>query len=98
MHSTYGYYNLLKIAVKKDVSELNLISFADDTQIYTKIDDVTDCNTLQQDLNHVYYWTSANNMIFNAQQFYYVSFNSNKSSSLSNIHINPEYNIIFKCT
>ena len=31
----------------------NLISFANDTQIYTKIHDVSDCNLLQQDLNHI---------------------------------------------
>ena len=56
--------------INKDISELNLISFADNTQIYTKIDDVTD--TLQQDLNHVCDWASANNMFFNAQKLYYV--------------------------
>ena len=33
--------------INKDISESNLISFTDDIRIYTKIDDVTDCNTLQ---------------------------------------------------
>ena len=32
--------------INKDVSESNLISFADDTRIYTKIHDVSDCNLL----------------------------------------------------
>ena len=75
---------------------LFLIMLADDTWIHTKIVDVTDCNTLQQDLNNVYDWASANNMFFNAQKFYYVSFSPNKYSSLSNvyIYINPECNII----
>ena len=50
--------------INKDISESNLISFADDTRIYSKINDVTDCNTLQQDLNHVYDWASTNNMFF----------------------------------
>ena len=50
--------------INKDISESNLISFADDTRIYPKINDVTDCNTLQQDLNHVYDWASTNNMFF----------------------------------
>ena len=77
--------------------ESNLISFADDTQIYTKIYYVTDCNTLQQDLNHVMIG-HLQIMFFNAQKFYYVSFSSNKSCSLSNVYINPEYNIILKCT
>ena len=41
--------------INKDISESNLISFAD-------------CSTLQQDhLSHVYDWASANNMFFNAQ-------------------------------
>ena len=31
---------------------------------------------------------------FNAQKFCYVSFSPNKYSSLSNVYINPEYNII----
>ena len=75
---------LSMLILTKDISESNLISFADDTQIYSKIDDVTDCNTLQQDLNHVYDWASTNNMFFNAQKVYYVSFSPNKYSSLSN--------------
>ena len=80
--------------INKDISQSNLIIFADDTQIYTKVDDVTDCNTLQQDLNYVYDWASANTMFFNALKFYYVSFGPNKYYSLSNVYINPEYNII----
>ena len=80
--------------INKDISESNLIRFVNDIRIYTKIDDVTDCNTLQQDLNHVYDWASVNNMFFNAQKFYYVSFSHNKYSSLSNVYINPQYNII----
>ena len=80
--------------INKDISESNLISFAEDTRIYSQINDVTDCDTLQQDLNHVYDWASTNNMFFNAQKFYYVSSSPNKYSSLSNVYINPEYNII----
>ena len=48
--------------INKDISESNLISFADDTRIYTKIHDVSDCNLLQQDLNHIYDWATTNNM------------------------------------
>ena len=68
--------------INKDISESNLISFADDTRIYSKINDVTDCDTLQQDLNHVYDWASINNMFFNAYKLYYVSFSPNKYASL----------------
>ena len=80
--------------INKDISESNPISFADDTRIYSKINDVTDCDSLQQDLNHVYDWASTNNMFFNTQKCYYVSFSPNKYSSLSNVYVNPEYNII----
>ena len=78
---------LLCLLILTKTSELNLISFADDTRTYSKIDDVTDCNTLQQDLNHVYDWASANDMFFNAQKFDYVSFSPNKYFSLSNVYI-----------
>ena len=48
--------------INKDISESNLISFADDTRIYTKIHYVSDDNLLQQDLNHIYDWATTNNM------------------------------------
>ena len=80
--------------INKDISESNLISFVVDTRIYIKIDDITDCNTSQQYLNHVYDWASANDMFFNAQKLYCVSFSPNKYYSQSNVYINPEYNII----
>ena len=54
---------LIMIAdINKDISESNLICFADDTQIYTKIHDVSDCNLLQQDINHIYDWATTNNI------------------------------------
>ena len=54
---------LIMIAdINNGISEYNLISFADDTQIYTKIHDVFNCNLLQQDLNHIYDWPSTKNM------------------------------------
>ena len=54
---------LIMIAdINKDISESNLMSFADDTRIYTKIHDVSDCNLLQQDRNYIYDWATTNNM------------------------------------
>ena len=55
--------------INKDVSESNLISFADDTLIYTKMHDVSDCNLLQQYLNHIYDWASTNNMFLMPKSF-----------------------------
>ena len=60
---------LIMIAdINKDVSKSNLISFADDTRIYTKIHDVSDCNLLQ-DLNYIYDWASTNNMFVMAVMY-----------------------------
>ena len=46
----------------KDVSASKLMSFADDTRLYSGVGDVTDCDYLQRDLNAVYDWASSNNM------------------------------------
>ena len=84
---------LIMIAdITKDVSESNLISFADDTRIYTKIHDVSDCNQLQQDLNHM----TGHLLItcFNAQTFHYIIYSSKESSCQLNVYIYPELNII----
>ena len=52
--------------IDKDVSDSNLISFADNTRLYSGVGDVTDCNKLQFDLDTVYDWASSNNMFFNS--------------------------------
>ena len=79
--------------INKDVSESNLVNFADNTQIYTKIHDVSDCILLQQDLNHI---MSGHPLItcFNAQMCNYIIFSSKEYSFISNVYINPEFNII----
>ena len=48
--------------IDKDVSASKLVSFADDTRLYSGVGDVTDCDNLQLDLNTVYDWASSNNM------------------------------------
>ena len=48
---------LIMIAdIDKGVSDSNLISFADDTRLYSGVGDVTDCDNLQFDLDTVYDW------------------------------------------
>ena len=46
--------------IDKDVSKP--VSFADDTRLYSGVEDVTDCDNLQLDLNAVSDWASSNNM------------------------------------
>ena len=58
--------------INRDVVSSKLISFADDTRVYSQIADTEDCDSLQQDLNAVYKWASDNNMFFNAKKFHYL--------------------------
>ena len=53
-----------------DIGVLNakVISFADDTQLYSKISYVEDCDSLQSDLNCVYAWAKTNNMVLNSKK------------------------------
>ena len=48
--------------IDKDVSASKIVSFADDTRLYSCVGDVTDCDNLQFNLNAVYDWASSNNM------------------------------------
>ena len=64
---------LIRISdIGKDVSASKLVSFADDTRLYSGVGDVTDCDNLQLDLNAVYDWASSYNMFFNSKKFSYV--------------------------
>ena len=55
--------------INSDISESNLISFADDTRMYTIIHVVSDCSLLQQDLNHIYDWATTNTMFLMPKSF-----------------------------
>ena len=48
--------------IDKDVSASKLVSFEDDTRLYSGVGDVADCDKLQLDLNAVYDWASSNNI------------------------------------
>ena len=76
--------------IDKDVSAYKLVSFADDTRLYSGVGDVAVCDNLQLDLNVLYDCASSNNMFFNSKKFSYVCFSSN----VSNLYIDPAMNII----
>ena len=46
--------------IDRDVSAFKMVSFADDTRLYTGVGDVTDCDNLQLDWNAVYDWAPSN--------------------------------------
>ena len=80
--------------INKDFSSSNLISFADDTRIYTHITQIETCDNLQFDLNTIYNWTNCNNMLFNSSKFHCLSFNSSIVSNICNIDYSPDLAII----
>ena len=89
---------LLFLILMSDIGVLKakVVSFADDTRLYSKISYVEDCDSLQSDLNCVYDWAKTNNMVFNSQKFKYLSFSTNVSitSDYVNAYVSPNLYVI----
>ena len=60
--------------INKVITSSKLVSFADDTRVYSNIAKADDCNNLQYDLNSIYNRAVHNNMFFNSEKFHYISF------------------------
>ena len=56
-------------------SNVQILSFADDTKLLSKISSINDQNTLQKSLNSVIEWSNVNNMKLNSTKFELLSFN-----------------------
>ena len=80
--------------INKEITSSKVISFADDTRVYSNITQADDCDNLQSDLNTIYNWALYNNMFFNSQKFHYVSYSSSLSSNVTNVYVNPDLEII----
>ena len=77
---------IMNIDIDKCISPSSkLVSFADDTRVYSCVNDIEKCDQLQIDLNS----GSCKQHVFNAQTFNYVSFNG------SNVYTNPNMEIIY---
>ena len=48
--------------INKDILSSKIISFADDTRVYTNITQIENSDSLQTDLNYIYLWAINNNM------------------------------------
>ena len=48
--------------INKEITSSKVISFADDTRVYSNITQADDCDNLQSDLNTIYNWALYNNM------------------------------------
>ena len=55
---------LIMVSDNKGTTSSNLVSFADDTRVYSNIAETDDCDNLQYDLNSIYNWAVHNNMFF----------------------------------
>ena len=71
-------------------------SFADDTKVFATINNPSDCDDLQSDLDNIYSWSSANNMMFNQEKFQYIRYHMGDSSKINNIYLSPDHNILPK--
>ena len=79
--------------ISKDI-DCNIIYFADDTRIYSKINSPADCDLLQYDLSNVYKWAESNNMKFNSKKFQYINFTVSLQCNTSNVYISVDSNLI----
>ena len=59
--------------INKGTTSSKLISFADDTRVYSNIAEEDDCDNLQYGLNSIYNWTVHNNMFLTLKSF--ITFN-----------------------
>ena len=66
------------------VDNSDVLTFADDTKVISKISNVTDKNNLQSDLNNIINWSTANNMVLNSDKFELVNYRLNKENQNQN--------------
>ena len=86
---------VLFLILMSDITEginCNIVSFADDTRLYSAINSVTDCDDLQADLENIYKWADTNNMKFNSKKFQYINFGIHPEDKDSNVYVGPDLN------
>ena len=75
--------------INKDILSSKIISFADDTKVYTNITQIENSHSVQTDLNYIYLWDINNNMLLKHQKFSNISFSSSTSSINTNVYYSP---------
>ena len=81
--------------INQNIEEYKILSFEDNTRLYTPISSVDNCDSLQSDLQSVYDWAHSNNMAFNYGKFNHLCFSASSDMSVcSNAFISPEMNLI----
>ena len=80
--------------IDKDVFASKLVSFADNTKLYSGVGDVIDCDNQQFDLNSVYDWASSNVFLTSKNVVMFVRAPTCLPIPKSNLYIDPIMNII----
>ena len=75
--------------INKGTTSSKLVSFADDTQVYSNKAEADDCDNLQYDLNSIYNWA-----VHNSEKLHYISLSSSLSTNSYNVYANPNMEII----
>ena len=71
--------------INKDISSSKIISFADDTRVYTNITQIEDSDSLQTEIKYIYLWDIChNNMLFNTNKSNNSNYSNNKRNNYSN--------------
>ena len=68
--------------INQNIEESKIISFADDTRLYTPIYSVDDCDSLHSDLQSVYDSAHSNNMVFKSGKFNHLCFSASSDMSV----------------
>ena len=84
---------ILMSDISKDIN-CDIISFANDTRLYSAINSPADCDSLQCDLSNVYKWAESNNMKFNSKKFQYINFTVSPQCNTSNVYVSADSNLI----
>ena len=87
------FFIIMMLDIDAEVSNAKLLSFADDTRLWSLIKSLQDQLKLQHDLDRLYDWADDNNFSFNEKKFEHLSSGDNK---LDTSYTTPNTQIIQK--
>ena len=76
------------------IGKSDCLIFVDDTKLFTQINNDTDREEHQKNLDTLYKWQEDNNMSFNNSKFCHMSFGTNTQTRDKSFYLNPENDII----
>ena len=92
---------LLFLIMINDISEglvCRILSFADDTRLLKNVTSVSDCESLQNDLNKTFQYASRNNLAFNKSKFQVIKFGKLENLKDAYNYVGPSSDVIQRAT